>query len=439
MDFGFSQELEQKLSLNQTQLFSLKLLSMDSYELEQYINDVQLENPFVQAEYEQEQIKINSQDFYDGEWKSRRTNDEVKSWETYTAIEAKVDKYQFFLEQIEEELNFVQNKILRYMAEMMDESGYILMEDSDIASVLKCSVREVENVRDLIKYCEPIGCGSINLIDCICFQLEQENLSERQLWLCKKIITENLQDIAKGNYGKIAKEANIDQIEVVRMVEKIKKMNPIPLNGYGIEQSKYIIPDVIIEFKENQWIISLSNTYVSQIVFSQEYKPILSSKLDMDTKRYCKEKKQEVYIIQRSLEQRRNTLMKIANVIFKYQYDFINGNGYLKPMQMSEIARSINVHESTVSRAIKNKYIQFPRGIYAIRELFQYTTINDMGVSQIKEEIRNIIEKENKKCPLSDQNIVNKLEKMGYHLSRRTVAKYREEMQIGSTRIRKVV
>ena len=104
------------------------------------------------------------------------------------------------------------------MAEMMDESGYILMEDSDIASVLKCSVREVENVRDLIKYCEPIGCGSINLIDCICFQLEQENLSERQLWLCKKIITENLQDIAKGNYGKIAKEANIDQIEVVRMV-----------------------------------------------------------------------------------------------------------------------------------------------------------------------------------------------------------------------------
>lgn len=439
MEIGFSQKLEQKLSLNQTQLFSLKLLSMDSYELEQYINDIQLENPFIQAEYEQEPIQTSTQDFYDGVWISKKTNDEIKSWETYTAIQEEPSKYQFFREQIEISLNSVQDKILKYMVEMMDESGYILAKDIEIASFLQCSVQDIEAMRSLIQHCEPIGCGSRNLTDCIYFQLQQENLSEKQLELCKKIITENLQDVAKGKYGKISRETGVEQKQVLLMIEKIKKTNPIPFNGYGIGQSKYIIPDIIIEFKEDQWIISLNQHYASRVVFSSEYQSISFKDLDIKTRKYCSEKKQEVHMIQHSLEQRKNTLMKIANVILKYQYDFINGKGYLKPMQMSEIARELHVHESTISRAIKNKYIQLPKGIYSIRELFQYTTINEMGVSEMKEQIKIIIQKENKKCPLSDQSIVNKLSELGYYLSRRTVAKYREEMQIGSTRIRKVI
>ena len=414
MEFGFSQKLEQKLSLNQTQLFSLKLLSMDSYELEQYINDIQLENPFIQAECEKEPIQTSTQEFYDGLWISKKTDNEIKSWETYTSIEES-NKYQFFREQIEISLTTIQDKILKYMVEMMDDSGYILAKNIEIASFLQCSVQDIEFIRKLIKHCEPIGCGSESLADCIYFQLQQKNLSEKQLEVCKRIITENLQDIAKGKYGKIAKEVGVEPKEVLLMIEKIKKTNPIPFNGYSIGHSKYIIPDIIIEFKENQWIISLNQTYTSRVVFSSEYQSLSFNNLDAETKKYCKEKKQEVNLIQRSLEQRRNTLIKIANIIFKYQYEFINGKGYLKPMQMNEVAKELHVHESTISRAIKNKYIQLPKGFYSIRKLFQYTTINEMGVSEIKEQIKIIIQKENKKYPLSDQSIVNKLSELGYH------------------------
>lgn len=462
MDFGFSQILEQRLSLNQMQLFSLKLLSMDSLELEKYINEAQLENPFIQINEEAKQNSepvVKVQDSYEKSWKSRRSNEEAESWENYIVAEEKQDLYRFFWEQISQNLSNTQNRVLRYMTEIMDDTGMVRADDREIAVHLKCSEQDVCSVRKMLSHAEPAGCGSRNLIDCILVQMEQKKIPEEQLALCRDILTEYLQDLAKGNYGKIARNTGHSKETVQAILSLIKQSNPIPLNGYGERPKSYIIPDIVIEFEKNEWTISLNRAYTNCISISADYEQLMQEKMDSKTKSYCMENKKSANLLKKCLDQRNDTLLRLANAIFTRQYEFVRETGPLNPMKLNDIAADINVHESTVSRAIKDKYIQFPRGIYPIKELFVRSCVakeagtgnsgtavskapesaEDVSTSAIKEQIRKLIYAEDKKNPLSDQMIADQLCNAGFRLSRRTVAKYRETMKIGSTRLRKTL
>lgn len=466
MSFHFSQNLDQKQSLNQSQILSLKLLAMNSYELENYMHEMQLENPFVQIEDEENDEKlpdIRMPDSCHDSWISRKTNEKAESWEVYTAAEEKQDRYHFFAEQIGQQLTEKQDQILRYMTEMMDDSGFIAAEDDTIAALLHCREDEIHAVRERIQQADPVGCGSKNIRDCIYAQLKHRQLPLDQLSLCKQLLDHHLQNIAEGKMGKIAKTIDSSKADVITAVSLIKQMNPIPLNGYGDPVRSYIIPDVIIEYEKNEWTISLNQAFSHRITVSAEYETLMHTRLDAQTKDYCRIQKKTAIALRQCLEQRNRTLLRIAHAILVRQCDFAFGQGELHPMQMKEIAKELNVHESTVSRAVKDKYIQFPRGVFPLRSLFQrsysrteyFETAEEtvktakmvktaeicsdtvLVASSIKERIRMMIEEEDKKHPLSDQQIADCLKKDGCAISRRTVAKYREAMLIPSTRLRK--
>lgn len=459
MDFVFSQSMDQKLNLNHTQILSLKLLAMNSYDLENYLNEMQLENPFIQVVDEREQIsspEIRTEDSYEGRWISKKTNDEAESWETYTAAEEKQDLYHIFSEQIGQYLTPEQDRILKYMTGIMDDSGLISADDDCIAASIQCHENEVRIVRNLIQQSEPLGSGSKNIIDCIYVQLEHKGLTSDQLFLCKLLLDNHLQDIAEGKLGKIAKMTNTSREDVLAAVSMIKQANPIPLNGYGEQIKSYIVPDIIIEYEKNEWTISLNQSFSNRIRVCTEYEELMHAKIDAQTKAYCRNQKRSAIMLKRCLEQRDSTILRITSAILARQYDFALGKGALNPMQMRDIAEEINVHESTISRAIKDKYIQFPRGIYELRTLFQrsYGTKKKSynsdqrssenldsaaTTSSVKEMIRKMINEEDSEHPLSDQVIADRLSESGCDISRRTVAKYRESMLIKSTRLRKKV
>ena len=224
----------------------------------------------------------------------------------------------------------------------------------------------------------------------------------------------------------------------------LKTLNPKPASGFGSNQeTKFLIPDLLIEKIDNEYIVIVNDNYIPRLVVSSIYKDVInSSQADDLTRNFIERKLHGAQWLIKSIEQRRITLYRIANALVELQRDFFDkGKGYLLPLNLKDVADRIEVHESTVSRAIANKYVQTPRGLYPLKFFFSSGVGSKAGgkVSSevVKEAIEDIIAKENPKEPYSDQMLCNLLQQRGLKIARRTVSKYREEMGILSSSLRK--
>jgi len=453
MGFNLSLTQEQKLIMTQQMQLSVKLLEMSNFEIQSYIEKELQENPVLDAEYKKNDVEkpkeeidyksflkyLEFDDYGNGSYSREKSEDEVSP---FNFISAKKSLKEFLMEQIVElnEDDFIK-AICKYMIENIDSRGYLDITLEEIEEDLAISKELAESCLKIVQSLEPHGIGARDLKECLKIQLLAKGFQDENLY---KIVDNYLEMIAENKYNIIAKELKIDVKNAQKYGDLIKSLEPKPSRGFFTgEETKYIIPEAYIRKINGEYCIIMNDASIPKLNINQLYKQIINNEDDKNTVKFVKDKLNSAVFLIKSIRQRENTIYNILGKIIEIQKDYFDyGEAFLKPMTLKEIADSLGIHESTVSRAIREKYIHTERGTIKIKDLFttgisRVDGFEDISTKIIKKEIEDLINKEDKRKPLSDQKICDLLKEKDIDISRRTVAKYREEMGIKSSSKRK--
>ena len=451
MDLKLNISQKQKLILTQIMQQSINVLQMSAYDLREYIEKEFEENPILEADFNLIESKDNIDntqlskylnDRYDENYNYQHNNEDEAS--VFNFISDKKSLKDYLYEQLGEIKSDIKiKKVVSYMIESLDSRGYLENTLEEICSDLGIDGEKVQNALEILQSLEPCGIGARDLKECLLIQLKNKGILDE---IIKEIVLKYLEYIADCKYNYIAKELKITAKEVQAYGDIIKSLEPKPSRGYYTgEEVKFIIPDAYIVKIGDKYNV-IMNKDIPNITINNLYKQEILNGKNKKEVEYVKEKVNDAIGLINDIEQRNNTILKLLECIVKKQKAYFeNGQEYLKPMTLRDLADEMALHESTVSRAIKDKYILTSRGTVKIKDLFcngiVSSGINGEGVSTntIKNKIKQLIQLENKNKPLSDQAICDLLKKEHIDISRRTVAKYREELGIKSSSKRKRV
>ncbi|MGB9595154.1 MAG: RNA polymerase factor sigma-54 [Candidatus Poribacteria bacterium] len=323
----------------------------------------------------------------------------------------------------------------------INDDGYLTEDVNELAKELGYEIVDVEKVLQIIQGFDPIGVGARDLRECLLIQLKQLNLEGT---IPYRIIDEGyLRELEANKYPQIAKSLGVSIDLVKDAVKIISSLEPKPGRQYSPVKNEYIIPDVIVEKVDGKYTVMM-NDFGPRLTISPYYKNILTSgePLQEDTKKYIQSQLESASWFLESLERRRKTILKVTEAIFEVQKDFLEkGPKYLKPLVLRDVADAVGVHEGTVSRVVNNRYVQTPQGIFELKHFFSSGISTKDGQmtssTSVKEMIKSLIDSEDPKNPLSDNEIEIILKKKGLNIARRTIAKYRKELKIPSSSKRK--
>lgn len=447
MKIGYELTIEQtqKLSMTPELIQAIQILQYNNQELNEYIDKELLENPILESEYHKEsdtEIDIDSLrdqliqadenvEAYK-QWESHSTSDEY-SYENFVAFNYTLT--EFLIEQLHfSSLKGQDAEIGRYIIENIDDNGYLSMSLEEICSVLDVDLDSCERVLDLIHTFEPSGVGARDLNECLIIQLASLGELTDEI---EFIISNRLKDLADNKYALISKEVGISLTEVQEIADLIKTLEPKPGRGFDSDNSiKYILPDIYVEETNGEYIVSANDGSTPSLHISSYYNSLTEeAKSDKELSNYLNNRFNSAMWLMKSIEQRKKTIYNVASAIVQFQNDFFaKGERFLKPLTLKQIAETVGVHESTVSRAINGKYMQCPRGVFELKYFFTGGILNEdgSGVSSnsIKSMIKEFVDAEDDKKPLSDSKISEMLHEKGIDISRRTVAKYRDDIGI---------
>lgn len=429
-----SLKLTNKLVLTISLKQQLTLLLLPKVELEQTIKAELEENPFleevinIEEEYEPKTIDLATPSF-----------DE----ENFT-LDKKLAYKPTFLDSLELQISLEyegkQLEIAKEIIGNLDEKGLLAVDVEDIAKKLNLKKEEIEIVRQKIKTLEPTGIASKTIEEAIHTQY-LELFGEDQL--VKSLIYEDLYNLNNLDYLK--DKYNVDKETLKEKICNIKSLKPYPTYGLDIDETKYIEPDIFIYDIGDRFEIKINEIGIPKIKLTNQYKRLISKKeLPEETRKFLEEKLQKAIGIVKGIQQRRENLKNIVNILVKRQEEFLRkGKQYLKPLTLKDIANEVGLHESTVSRIVSNKYAYTPIGTIPLKSFFATklkTKEGEISTEKVKYLIKQVIEEENKTKPLSDETICKILRKdFGIRIARRTVAKYREELNIPDSRKRRVI
>jgi RNA polymerase sigma-54 factor len=336
-----------------------------------------------------------------------------------------------------------QIRLLRFLITHIDDKGYLTATTEEIAQGydLPVSVAEVEEVLRIVQKFDPLGVGARNLRECLLLQLTPEM---RHREVLRVLILNHLDDIEHNRLPNIQKRTGFDLNTIKEAIELLKHLNPRPGSQFSAENIPYVVPDIAVERREDgEYEVRLLDDWTPSIYISRRYMDLYRDKsADPKAKEYLKRKIQAAQWLMESIEQRRNTLEKVTRAIIQHQRAFLDrGPEHIEPLKMQQIADQVHVHVTTVSRAVDDKWVQTPRGIFPLKRFFgggtQTASGEEVAWETIKQKLMEIIDKEDKSNPLSDEELVNKLQESGYPVARRTVTKYRKMANIPSSRQRK--
>ena len=454
INFGLNLIQEQKLIMTQEMQMSVKLLQMSAYELGQYVNKEMQENPVLEekdlqnhknnnndgTDYKEIIKYLDKDDYKVKNYGAKVENEEISPF-YYIAEEKSLKDY------LKEQIGEFNEKceildICKYMVENLDAKGYLSVSLFDICKELAISDEDAETALKILQSLEPQGIGARNLKECLKIQLHNLAIDDENIY---KIIDNYLELLAENKYNSIAKELRVTVSEVQKYGDIIKTLEPKPSRGfYTGETVKYIVPDAYINKFDGQYFISMNEDVLPKLNINSLYKEIIKNEKDVEAVEYVKDKLNSAMFLIRSIEQRKNTVYRVLEEILVVQKEYFDrGAEYLKPMTLKEIANNLEMHESTISRAIREKYVSVNNGkVIKIKDLFTTGIASvvggeDISTTNIKKAIKEMVDNEDPKKPLSDQIICNRLNIEGMNISRRTVAKYREELQIKSSSKRK--
>ncbi|MCF6466642.1 RNA polymerase factor sigma-54 [Clostridium sp. Cult2] len=457
MKLGYNLALEQvqKLVMTPELRQAIQLLQFNSQELNEYLKEQIEENPLldsISTAVEYENIDDISNDKEEIDWKEyiekyddisyrpqRDKNIKEYSYENFISYSPTLKENLLFQLNVSE-LNEMDKNIGEVLIENIDENGYMITDINQIAMDISVEPEQVENVLLTIQTFDPLGVGARSLKECLLIQVQVDKLKDPYIEL---VIRNYLEDVAHNRLLKIAKELNIELKEVQRICDYIRTLEPKPGRCFNTNsnQIKYITPDVTIEYIDGEYVIILNDVTGPRLNINNFYREMIRKGNDSKATEFLSEKLNSAMWIIRSIEQRRATIYNVVESILKFQREFFEkGEKGLKPLTLKEVADDIDMHESTVSRATNGKYVQTPRGLFELKYFFSSglsTNKGDVSSTSIKAIIKDIIEEENPKKPYSDQKISDILKDKGVCISRRTVAKYRDELEIPSSSIRK--
>jgi RNA polymerase sigma-54 factor len=322
----------------------------------------------------------------------------------------------------------------------LDENGYLTESPSNLSLQLNIPYPKFLEALEILKTFNPSGIGAKDLQECLLIQLQR---NQREDSLAYSIIDKAYPLLLRRRIQEIAKKLKVSDEAIQKALEEIASMDPAPGKRFSADSNTVIEPDIRIFQEDELWKIELNNEYIPKLRISQKYKDLLAQgSLNKKEKEYLVENMRSGKFLINSLDQRQNTLKKISQKIIDQQPKFfVKTNPTLQPMTMQQIAEDVGVHETTISRAIANKYVKTPHGVFPLKHFFNSGFTSDSGESianrSIKETIEKIIQKEDPKKPISDQSISKELEKEGIKIARRTVAKYREQLGILPTHLRR--
>jgi RNA polymerase sigma-54 factor len=348
---------------------------------------------------------------------------------------------QHLLEQMNgSEMSSQERGIALVVIGNIDEQGYLRATTAEMASQAGCLEEDVEKVIEIVQGFDPAGVAARNLSECLFIQLRR---SGRQYGLESRIVQHYLEELSRRKLPEIARLCHVSLSDVQNAAEAIARLEPRPGRPFSAEDEQTILPDVIVERDGDDYTVSLNDDEIPSLRIGDRYKDMLSQAAgDREVRDYLREKIRGGRFFIRCVQQRQHTLLNIAREIVARQRDFFDlGPAHLRPMTMSKVAQAVGVHETTVSRAVSGKYLASPRGLFELKYFFTsgYTTEDGESVSNesVRQAIAEIVRNEDSKHPLSDQDIVAMLAERGLPIARRTVAKYREQIGILPSHLRK--
>jgi RNA polymerase sigma-54 factor len=319
-----------------------------------------------------------------------------------------------------------------YLIGCIDNNGYFTGTVEDTALALHISEEAVESLLGIIQGFDPAGVGARNLQECLRIQLRQRGVQDL---LLECLIDDYLEAAASGRYAWIAAKIGVSADEVRKAMQFIRTLNPKPGSAISADgPCSYIVPDITVRKIDGEYLILINDTQVPSLRINPYYKK-MAKDTDGDARRFIEGRIGSALWLIRSIEQRRQTLQKVMQNIIELQPDFFDkGSRHLLPMTMKQVADRVGVHESTVSRATANKYVATGHGLFSLRSFFSAGVSavdgSTMSATRVKREIKELVAAEDPLHPLSDQALTEQLIGKGIAVSRRTVAKYREEMEI---------
>ena len=452
MKFNLSSKQTSKLSISTQLQNAIKLLQMSAVEINQEIQNIFESNPLIEKEdnceeYEEDNCEEHYSHYKDYNLPENKSLVSVSDVIEKTAAEE--DSLQQYLIWQIQLLNISEQdkKIAETIIDYINDDGYLIKDILDIFDDIyggsDISIDELIAVQHLIQNLDPEGTGTNGIQESLVIQVQNSDLESNIINKTCLVINEFFKEYVDKNFKIIRKNLNISKEEIILIDKIIKKQNARPGSCVGRNEIyDYIIPDLKVIKKGSNWII-ISNKLVSpDIKINEKYINISSLKISDEDKEYVKNNLQEAKSFIKNIKYRNDTLLSLAESILSNQIDFFNyGIEKVKPMNLNEVAKDINVHESTVSRLTNGKYIETPYGVFELKFFFSSSIINDFGDNfssvSIKEKIKKIIHSEDKSNPFSDEKIVGLLSNQNIKLARRTVAKYRESLNLMSSSKRK--
>lgn len=452
LDYQLEMRQTQKLLMTPQLQQAIKLLQLPALELNLFLQQSILENPMLEmneeAEGEVESLEQHEDAEFDLEWEqylhqgdggySRGITGKT-SFEHYTA--GTLSLPQLLRQQLR--MISLPAAVVEIAANIIDNlsaDGYLRMPTAEIARQLQVKEEDVLGGLSVVQTLEPVGIGARNLQECLLLQVDSRQDAPP---FVREIICQHLDLVAKGRIPVLAEILQADYTLVQNAIDYIRGLEPKPGVSLSADSSSaYILPDVSVLVVAGKWVILVNDSNSHRLHLSPSYQAMLRNADSQGTEKYLRDKLNSALWLLKAIEQRRTTLYRITEFILEYQEPFFSqGVKSLRPMRLLDVAQALDVHESTVSRATNGKYLQTPRGVYAFKYFFSANldTVNGVGVAStgVKQVLEEVVASEDKGNPLTDQQIAQGLGKRGIKISRRTVAKYRDQLAIPSSNLRK--
>ncbi|MCS6851539.1 MAG: RNA polymerase factor sigma-54 [Gemmataceae bacterium] len=485
LETTMSQRLEQKMILAPRMIQSMEILQLPIMALQERIEQELQENPVLELQEDADEPadaesaadadlrrdtepEPNSDESGDSEWDFDRLDALSKDWEDHfneehrpsrNGLEEEADKKhdamqnmpsrpQSLHDYLNDQLSFLdltpeQARLARFIIAHISDNGRLEVPLADIAKAYDqpVTVEEVEDALHYVQKLDPPGVGGRTLEECLLLQLTPEIPHAD---VVRVLIQHHLEDIQHNRLPAIQKKTGFELTVIKKALEALRRLNPWPGSGFATSNIPYVVPDIIVERTDDgDYTVRLTDDWVPHVHISRRYLEMYRDKsASPQDREYLKRKIQAAQWLLDSIEQRRHTLEKVTRAIIQHQRAFLDhGPEHIEPLKMQQIADQVGVHVTTVSRAVDDKWVQTPRGIFPLKRFFgggtQTASGEEVAWETIKQKLLEIIDKEDKSNPLSDEDLVRKLSEAGYPVARRTVTKYRKMLKIPSSRQRK--
>lgn len=455
-------QLRQSLEMLQVPVLELRTMVRKELEQNPTLEESPVDQPTVEIEPDVKDSNDNGEMDFEKEYEALAKLDD--EWRDYFYQERnsipynpdREDKRQYFLNSLPQQESLQEHlinqlslaglssedvEIGELIIGSIGDDGYLSTSLEELSEAANFDCRQMEDILTVIQDFHPVGVGARDLRECLLIQLNRMGKGES---LAAQIVKDYLNKLGAHKYQDIARSIQCTPEDVQKAAKLISTLDPKPGSIYSAETATYVLPEITVRKEEGEYVVIMHDEQLPHLRISNQYRKLMkSAATNPDVKQYIRERIQSGAFLIKSIHQRQKTIYRIATEIVQRQTEFLDkGVAFLRPMTMAEIAETVGVHETTVSRAVAGKYMRTPSGVFELKYFFSpgVTTSDGQQVSNktVKDIIATLVSKENPSKPLSDQEIVEQLKKQGISVARRTVAKYRTVLRIPPSHMRKL-